>query len=222
MATARQQLGIKGEKAVCDRVPCPRCNKKRHLTRLPTNFQCADVICKFCGFLAQVKATTLADEARLPDRILGAAWGPQHEQITAGIYHGLFIAGFSGKELIQGEPDASSFPSGGLRATFEARGYTAWDPTSPAFILENPNGALLCIPTAFVSWTGEALDTKIPLLRSVEALSKQAVRFLLEEDALAPYRQRLAELEATIGELTRSVEARVVTATPSGSGGRGR
>ena len=88
------------------------------------------------------------------------------------------IAEFSGKELIQGEPDASSFPSGGLRATFEARGYTAWDPTSPAFILENPNGALLCIPTAFASWSGEALDQKIPLLRSMDAMSKSAVRAL--------------------------------------------
>ena len=88
------------------------------------------------------------------------------------------IAGFSGKELIQGEPDASSFPTGGIRATFEARGYTAWDPTSPAFILENPNGALLCIPTAFASWTGEALDAKIPLLRSMDALSKAAIRAL--------------------------------------------
>ena len=72
------------------------------------------------------------------------------------------LAGFSGKELIQGEPDASSFPTGGVRATFEARGYTAWDPTSPAFILENPNGTLLCIPTAFASWTGEALDGEDP------------------------------------------------------------
>jgi glutamine synthetase len=88
------------------------------------------------------------------------------------------IADFSGKELIQGEPDASSFPTGGVRATFEARGYTAWDPTSPAFILENPNGALLCIPTAFASWTGEALDAKIPLLRSMDALSKSAIRAL--------------------------------------------
>jgi glutamine synthetase len=88
------------------------------------------------------------------------------------------IAEFSGKELIQGEPDASSFPTGGIRATFEARGYTAWDPTSPAFILENPNGALLCIPTAFASWTGEALDAKIPLLRSMDALSKSAIRAL--------------------------------------------
>ena len=88
------------------------------------------------------------------------------------------LAGFSGKELIQGEPDASSFPTGGIRATFEARGYTAWDPTSPAFLLENPNGTLLCIPTAFASWTGEALDAKIPLLRSMEALSKSAVKAL--------------------------------------------
>jgi glutamine synthetase len=91
---------------------------------------------------------------------------------------GLALAGFSGKELIQGEPDASSFPTGGVRATFEARGYTAWDPTSPAFILENPNGSLLCIPTAFASWTGEALDAKIPLLRSMDALSGAAVKAL--------------------------------------------
>jgi glutamine synthetase len=98
---------------------------------------------------------------------------------------GTAITEFKGKELIQGEPDASSFPSGGIRATFEARGYTAWDPTSPAFILENPNGALLCIPTAFVSWTGEALDQKIPLMRSMRALSETAVAAcqLLDVDA---------------------------------------
>src|SRR6476619_5385630 len=88
------------------------------------------------------------------------------------------VAEFSGKELIKGEPDASSFPSGGLRATFEARGYTAWDPTSPAYIMENPNGSTLVIPTAFMSWTGEALDKKTPLLRSMEALSTQAQRIL--------------------------------------------
>ncbi|SMP48823.1 glutamine synthetase III [Desulfonatronum lacustre] len=88
------------------------------------------------------------------------------------------MAQFSGKLLIQGEPDASSFPSGGLRTTFEARGYTAWDVTSPAYILENPNGTFLCIPTAFVSWTGEALDKKTPLLRSLQALNKQAKRVL--------------------------------------------
>jgi glutamine synthetase len=91
---------------------------------------------------------------------------------------GRALAGFSGKELIQGEPDASSFPTGGVRATFEARGYTAWDPTSPAFILENPNGSLFCIPTAFASWTGEALDAKIPLLRSMDALSRSAIKAL--------------------------------------------
>ncbi len=85
---------------------------------------------------------------------------------------------FSGKELIKGEPDASSFPSGGLRATFEARGYTAWDCTSPAFLREDAIGIVLCIPTAFCSYTGEALDKKTPLLRSMEAISKQAVRIL--------------------------------------------
>ncbi len=91
---------------------------------------------------------------------------------------GTALAGFSGKVLIQGEPDASSFPSGGIRATFEARGYTAWDVTSPAYILENPNGTTLCIPTAFVSWTGEALDKKTPVLRSMQAVAKQAQRVL--------------------------------------------
>ena len=85
---------------------------------------------------------------------------------------------FSGKQLSQGEPDASSFPSGGLRATFEARGYTAWDPTSPAFVRKSASGATLCIPTAFCSWTGEALDKKTPLLRSCEAISRSAVRLL--------------------------------------------
>jgi glutamine synthetase len=102
----------------------------------------------------------------------------KHDSFYGPTGDGSAIADFSGKELIQGEPDASSFPTGGIRATFEARGYTAWDPTSPAFILENPNGALLCIPTAFVSWTGEALDSKIPLLRSMDALSKSAIRAL--------------------------------------------
>src|SRR5580692_12767107 len=102
----------------------------------------------------------------------------KHDSFYAPTGEGTALASFSGKELIQAEPDASSFPSGGIRSTFEARGYTAWDPTSPAFILENPNGALLCIPTAFVSWTGEALDAKIPLLRSMDAMSKSAVRAL--------------------------------------------
>jgi glutamine synthetase len=102
----------------------------------------------------------------------------KHDSFFEPVGDGTALAEFSGKELIQGEPDASSFPTGGVRETFEARGYTAWDPTSPAFILENPNGALLCIPTAFVSWTGEALDHKIPLLRSMDALSRAATRAL--------------------------------------------
>ncbi|QUD83798.1 glutamine synthetase III [Gordonia polyisoprenivorans] len=88
------------------------------------------------------------------------------------------LAEFQGKTLLQGEPDASSFPNGGLRGTFEARGYTGWDVTSPAYILENPNGNTLCIPTIFISWTGEALDKKTPLLRSQQAMSKQAMRLL--------------------------------------------
>jgi glutamine synthetase len=102
----------------------------------------------------------------------------KHDSFYAPTGEGTALASFSGKELIQAEPDASSFPSGGIRSTFEARGYTAWDPTSPAFILENPNGTLLCIPTAFVSWSGEALDHKIPLLRSMDAMSKSATRAL--------------------------------------------
>src|SRR6204780_2983376 len=102
----------------------------------------------------------------------------KHDSFYGPAGDGTAIAEFSGKELIQGEPDASSFPTGGIRATFEARGYTAWDPTSTAFLLENPNGALLCIPTAFASWTGEALAHKIPLLRSMDALSDAAIKAL--------------------------------------------
>jgi glutamine synthetase len=109
---------------------------------------------------------------------LTGATAEKHDSFFEPAGEGQALAGFSGKELIQGEPDASSFPTGGVRATFEARGYTAWDPTSPAFILENPNGALLCIPTAFASWTGEALDAKIPLLRSMDALSRSAIKAL--------------------------------------------
>jgi glutamine synthetase len=102
----------------------------------------------------------------------------KHDSFLQPAGEGRAIVEFSGKELVRGEPDASSFPSGGIRATFEARGYTAWDPTSPAYIMEGPNGATLVIPTAFLSWTGEALDKKTPLLRSMEALSKQALRIL--------------------------------------------
>jgi glutamine synthetase len=98
----------------------------------------------------------------------------KHDSFYAPTGDGAAMAEFSGAELVQGEPDASSFPNGGIRATFEARGYTAWDPTSPAFVL----GEVLCIPTAFASWTGEALDHKIPLLRSMDALSVAAVKAL--------------------------------------------
>ena len=98
--------------------------------------------------------------------------------ITAPLPSGKVLMSFSGKELIKGEPDASSFPSGGLRATFEARGYTAWDCTSPAFVRHDAAGATLCIPTAFCSYTGEALDQKTPLLRSMQAIDKQAMRLI--------------------------------------------
>lgn len=102
----------------------------------------------------------------------------KHDSFLTPDGEGSALAEFSGSQLIQGEPDGSSFPSGGIRATFEARGYTIWDVTSPAYILENPNGTTLCIPTAFVSWTGEALDKKTPVLRSMQALNKQAQRIL--------------------------------------------
>ncbi len=102
----------------------------------------------------------------------------KHDTFVTPTGSGGAMASFSGKELTQGEPDASSFPSGGLRATFEARGYTFWDPTSPAYIVENPNGATLVIPTAFLSWTGEALDKKTPLLKSVDAIEISAKRVL--------------------------------------------
>jgi len=105
------------------------------------------------------------------------------------------IAEFSGEQLIQGEPDASSFPSGGLRDTYEARGYTAWDPTSPAFLLRGPGGSTLCIPTAFASWTGEALDKKIPMLRSIDVISEQAQRIL----RLFGTNQGVSRVSATIG-----------------------
>ncbi|WP_419785583.1 glutamine synthetase III [Pseudodesulfovibrio sp.] len=102
----------------------------------------------------------------------------KHDSFLNPAGDGEAIAEFEGKLLIQGEPDASSFPSGGLRATFEARGYTAWDVTNPAYILENPNGTFLCIPTAFVSWKGHALDKKTPLLRANQALNKAGRRLL--------------------------------------------
>ncbi|MGZ6315447.1 MAG: glutamine synthetase III, partial [Candidatus Limnocylindrales bacterium] len=102
----------------------------------------------------------------------------KHDSFLSPTGDGQTISEFSGKGLVQGEPDASSFPSGGIRSTFEARGYTAWDVTSPIFLQVEPNGVTLTIPTGFVSYTGEALDYKIPMLRSQEALGKQALRIL--------------------------------------------
>ncbi|MBK7404658.1 MAG: glutamine synthetase III [Phycisphaerales bacterium] len=102
----------------------------------------------------------------------------KHDSFLTPDGHGGVISEFTGGMLVQGEPDASSFPSGGLRATFEARGYTAWDPTSPVFLIHGPNHVTLCIPTAFVSWNGEALDKKTPLLRSMDAVSASALRVL--------------------------------------------
>jgi glutamine synthetase len=109
---------------------------------------------------------------------LTGATAEKHDSFIDPTGTGGVIETFTGQMLVQAEPDASSFPSGGLRATFEARGYTAWDPTSPAFILETPGGSTLCIPTCFISYTGHALDTKTPLLRSIEALNKAALGIL--------------------------------------------
>ena len=109
---------------------------------------------------------------------LTGATAEKHDAFLEPEPNGKAINAFSGKNLIVGEPDASSFPSGGLRATFEARGYTAWDPSSPAFIKRHPNGATLCIPTAFCSYTGEALDKKTPLLKSTAALAKAVKRMV--------------------------------------------
>ncbi len=109
---------------------------------------------------------------------LTGATAEKHDSFLSPDGEGGALAEFSGQQLIQGEPDGSSFPTGGIRQTFEARGYTIWDVTSPAYILENPNGTTLCIPTAFVSWTGEALDKKTPVLRSMQALNQHAQRIL--------------------------------------------
>jgi len=117
----------------------------------------------------------------------------KHDSFLSPAEGGKAITEFTGRELIQGEPDASSLPSGGLRTTFEARGYTAWDPTSPAFIIDGPGGATLCVPTAYSSWAGDALDQKIPLLRSIHALRVQVRR------ALALFGVNPTRIRATLG-----------------------
>jgi glutamine synthetase len=124
---------------------------------------------------------------------LTGATAEKHDSFITPNVGGGAVVEFSGKDLVQGEPDASSFPSGGLRATFEARGYTAWDPTSPAFIVEGAGGCYLAIPTAFVSWAGDALDTKVPLLRSIHALEEQARR------GLRLFGTEVARVQATLG-----------------------
>ena len=116
------------------------------------------------------------------------ATAEKHDGFISVQSDGTAIAEFAGKLLVQGEPDGSSFPNGGIRSTFEARGYTAWDVTSPAYLMETDNGITLCIPTVFVSWTGEALDKKTPLLRSIAAMNKAATKVLklLGHDNVAP------------------------------------
>jgi len=144
-----------------------------NFTELDSNI--ADVVANAMKDWAIEKGATHYSHVFFP---LTGATAEKHDSFLLPDVSGNAIAEFSGVTLIQGEPDASSFPNGGLRQTFEARGYTAWDVTSPAYIMENPNGATLCIPTAFISWTGEALDKKTPILRSMQALNVQAQRIL--------------------------------------------
>jgi glutamine synthetase len=141
----------------------------------PLDHTVADVVASAMKDWAMEKGATHYAHVFYP---LTGLTAEKHDSFLEPGGDGSSIAEFGGKTLIQGEPDASSFPNGGLRATFEARGYTGWDVTSPAYILENPNGNTLCIPTVFVSMTGEALDHKTPLLRSQQAMAKQAERIL--------------------------------------------
>ncbi len=142
---------------------------------VPLDFGVADVVASAMSQWAMERGATHYAHIFYP---LTGLTAEKHDSFFSPDSTCSVIADFSGKQLIQGEPDASSFPSGGIRATFEARGYTAWDVTSPAFLTEGRNGKTLCIPTAFCSWTGEALDKKVPLLRSMQALNKQAQRVL--------------------------------------------
>lgn len=141
----------------------------------PLNTDLADVVASTLAAWAMEKGATHYAHVFYP---LTGFTAEKHDSFMVPDNEGGSIAEFSGEQLIQGEPDASSFPNGGIRQTFEARGYTGWDVTSPAYILENPNGATLCIPTVFVSWTGEALDLKTPVLRSMSALDSAAQRML--------------------------------------------
>ena len=141
----------------------------------PLDPKVADVVAAAMKAWALAKGATHYAHVFYP---LTGLTAEKHDSFLSPDGEGGAITEFSGKTLTQGEPDASSFPNGGIRATSEARGYTAWDVTSPAYILESANGSTLCIPTAFVSWTGEALDKKTPLLRSGQALNTHAQRIL--------------------------------------------
>ncbi len=137
----------------------------------------------------------------------------KHDSFFEPAGDGSALAEFAGKTLIQGEPDASSFPNGGLRNTFEARGYTGWDVTSPAYVLENPNGNTLCIPTVFVSMTGEALDHKTPLLRSQQAMGEHAAAHLARCSATstAPRSSRSAAPSRSTSSSTGTSSSRAPT-----------
>ena len=141
----------------------------------PLDISVADVVANAMKDWAIEKGATHYAHVFYP---LTGLTAEKHDSFLSPDGNGSALAEFSGYQLIQGEPDGSSFPTGGIRPTFEARGYTAWDVTSPAYILENPNGTTLCIPTAFVSWSGEALDKKTPVLRSNQAINAQAQRIL--------------------------------------------
>jgi glutamine synthetase len=141
----------------------------------PLNAQLADVVASAMKDWAIERGATHYTHWFQP---LTGLTAEKHDAFIVPDGHGGALSEFTGSALVQGEPDASSFPSGGIRATFEARGYTAWDCTSPVFLTRNAGAVTLCIPTAFVSWTGEALDHKTPLLRSMDAVSEQAIRLL--------------------------------------------
>ena len=159
--------------------------KKTIQTSEPLNIAVADSVAVAMKDWAIAKRALYYAHVFYP---LTNATAEKHDGFVSVQSDGSVISEFAGKLLVQGEPDGSSFPNGGIRSTFEARGYTAWDVTSPAFIMETDNGATLCIPTVFVSWTGEALDKKTPLLRSNAAMSKAATRVLkiLGNTSVAP------------------------------------
>ena len=183
MSKAFNVAEIFGEDVFNDKVMRERLPKKvyKELKKTidegtPLDLSVADVVAEAMKNWAVEKGATHYTHIFQP---LTGVTAEKHDSfITAPREDGTILMELSGKELIQGEPDASSFPSGGLRATFMARGYTAWDCTSPAYVRKDAAGAILCIPTAFCSYTGEALDKKTPLLRSMQAINEQSLRLL--------------------------------------------